>query len=100
EPAVDHDTHALDRQARFGDRGCQHNLARPARAGEDGAILLVRREVAEEGSDVNGRVVHELLEPSLHATDLRYTGQENEDVAGLVAQRAHDRIDDATHAAR
>ena len=90
QPAVDHDANAFDRQARFGDRGGEHDLAppvgirtkrailhRPARSRRRAAMTIARRARARSSS-------------ARDATDLAGAGQEDENVAGVVAKRARD----------
>ena len=90
QAAVHHDADALDGQAGLGDGGRQHDLALAGRGGGDGAVLRVGRQVAiERGDDGVGAEVG-LVEQGLDAADLADAGQEDQGVAGLLAQGAAD----------
>ena len=85
EAAVHHHADALDGETRLGDVGRDHHLAPPLGAGFDGPVLLLGREIAEEGVEVHV-VRHIVLQARLRAADLARAGEEDEHIAVRFAQ--------------
>ncbi len=80
---VDNDSHALDGQARLGDRRGKHDLAiSQTRAGPDRRILLLPRQIAVQGKNTNIIARRQsLVEPLLGATDLPRARQKHQHIA-------------------
>ena len=83
QAGVDHDAHAFDGEAGFGDRGRQHDLAPAGGRGGNGAILVGGREVAVERRHVD---VAAEVQAFLDAADLADAGQEHQGAAALFGE--------------
>ncbi len=95
EARIDDGAHAVDREARLGDVGREHDLAAAAARGLKRRVLLGRRQLAVERQNVDVRAELRLAESRLHAADLGRAGQEHEQIAGRLRERAqHDARDD------
>ena len=89
EPRVDDDAHAVDRQARLGDVRREHDLAAARARRRERRVLLAGRELAVERQQVDVGAERELFaQPPLDAADLAGAGQEHEQVARRVRERA------------
>ena len=93
QPAVDHDSHALDGDRGFRDRSREHDLAPAGRGGGDGAVLLVAGERAIKRDDIDGGI-EPAFELRLRAADFRGAGQEHQRRAGIGAHRPRDGVGD------
>ncbi len=82
-PGVHDDADALQRQARLGDVGRQHDLALPGRGGLDGPVLRLGRERAVERCDEHAAGQATLFQPLLYAPDLARSRQKDEKAARL-----------------
>ncbi|GEM_PF-5871 len=93
EAGVDDGAHAFDGDGGLGDVCGEDDLS--FAAGEDGAVLLVRGEIAVEGEDSDAGAGAESFECALGAADFSSAGEEDEDVAfGLRADQARDGLCD------
>ena len=89
EPGVDDDAHAVDRQARLRDVRREHDLAAARARRRERRVLLAGRELAVERQHVDVGAERELVaQPPLDAADLAGAGQEHEQVARRVRERA------------
>ena len=84
EARVDDDPHPFDGEARLGDVGGEDDLA-PCRR-EEGGVLGLGGEAPVEEVDVGVDPGEETLDP----THLSHSGEEDEDVAGLLGERPAD----------
>ena len=95
-PAVDDDSHALDRQTGLGDVCREHNLAASVRFGAQRRVLLRRGELAVERPDAQRIRAGQTRQGLRRAADLAGARQKREQVALVVGERAPD---DRHHAA-
>ncbi len=85
---VHDDAHALQGEARLRDARGEHHAPTSRRVGQDGAALLLRRQVAVEGQHAHVRVPRG--ERALRAADLARAGQEGQHVPLVPRERVGD----------
>ncbi len=86
QAGVDDAGHSLDRQRRLGDVGRQHDLA--ARSGPQHPLLRVERQVAVQGQNGEPLLARQWIQRLGGTPDFRRAGQEDEDVAVVLGQKA------------
>ena len=86
EAGVDDDADAVERQARLGDAGGEHDLAAAIGLGKDRGTL--RRRIEAAVKLVQDDVVGQVGEPVRGPLDLGDTGQEGQHAALRLAERA------------
>jgi hypothetical protein len=86
QAGIDHNAYALDRQARFGDRRRQYDLAHAGLRWRDRAILRLLREIAMEWCDHHSRTKVGIEEFPFDSPDFRHSRKKNQKAAVVTCE--------------